>query len=730
MTSQTEQTTPNPRSTRPQLVRVAALVAVVVGGVVTLGLQVLVPRALHPLFGSGTNVAAAVVASALAGLAIGYWSGGRSAPSPGRTMARSLGIAGLLLVGEGLMLRLGLTADAVVAELLLVPFAAILVGVPMFFLGTLSPLAIQALTGRRELDASDELATTGPAASVFALGTLANVAGGLASGFVLAPFVGLSLSLLGFGLALLLASAVLRLVVAAEPSPQPQAQSEDAQSKEAQSKETRSSVTGQASGTGLQLGGGRVGYLALAAYSGVASIALQVNASRMMASYFGPTTGLWAALLSVSLGGLAIGYWLGGFASLRSLPSLLPVVVTANVGWLLAATWMLSLFQPQAGLDFVSLIVLAALAFGPPFVLFGLESQILVGAVWAERSARGDGGAREDGGARGDGAAGSVGDTMASASASVFAVSSVGGVVGALLAIVYLVPLLGMSGLVRVFLVGYLLVLALVWPKWKVGMAGLALVLLVIPMPSWRWSEDDRLVVQREGRFQTIRVYTDDVRFIRFHLGPTYESEVVLPSGEPAFGYTRTVLGLAGQVEGRRVLIIGGAGHALARAFEVRGAAVTEVEIDPIVREVSDEVFGPLEGDAFVEDGRRFVTRSPDQSFDVVIIDAFAGPRYVPPHLTTREFFAQVERVLAPDGVMYMNIISAVSGPGSEPFQAVGATVADVFPSSGYDVAGGNVVLVGSLAPSLPASVAPIESDRSPNTDDKNPIDILLEFAR
>ncbi|MGH1488084.1 MAG: fused MFS/spermidine synthase [Acidimicrobiales bacterium] len=668
--------------------------AIVTGGLTTLGLQVLVPRLLHPIFGSGTNTTAAVVALALAGLTIGYRWGGQPKVRPTTAMFRTSGAAACWLVALGVLYKLGVGRDVVLQSSWLLPMCALLIGVPSALLGTISPLAIQGLGDGVDSDGNANL-TTSTSASVFARGTAANVIGGLASGFILVPFVGLSTSLIGFGVLLASASLLLRSADSNQPD-------RVLPTAEAEPGAKRSFALAGVAGNRLI-----IGYLALAFYSGVASIALEVNGSRMLASLFGPTTGLWAALLAVSLSGLALGYRIGGMIAVSDLARALPVVVVCNAVWLVGATWMISLLEPRSSFPFTAILVIAVLAFGPPFVFFGLESQILVGAVWSQRN-----------------------ESMSTSAAAVFAISSLGGIVGALLATVYLIPLLGLSGLIRWFLAGYLAMLAVTWKTWRPFTALLAVLLVFTPLPNWVWRDiDGRLVAQEEGQFQTIRVYTDDLSYLRFHLGPTYESEVDLTSREPRFRYAGVIIGLMGDIEGKRALIVGGAGHALAHAFEARGAEVVEVELDPVVRDVSDDVFGPLDNGTVVQDGRRYITESPDETFDIVIIDAFAGPRYVPPHLTTKEFFDQVDRVLAPGGTMYMNMISTVSGPGSGPFEAVSSTADASFEFSGYVRSGGNIIIVGSRA-ALPTDVVvPIEPTRSPNTDDLNPMDLLLETA-
>jgi spermidine synthase len=142
-------------------------------------------------------------------------------------------------------------------------------------------------------------------------------------------------------------------------------------------------------------------------------------------------------------------------------------------------------------------------------------------------------------------------------------------------------------------------------------------------------------------------------------LGPTYETAFNRVTGEPGFGYAREMIALAGDVRGKRVLIIGGAGHSQAHALELRGAVVTEAEIDPLVVEASDAHFGPIEGTVVVGDGRAVVQRAAPESFDAVLIDAYNGPASVPAQLTTVEFFAAVRRALAADGRMLLNFIGS-----------------------------------------------------------------------
>jgi spermidine synthase len=78
-----------------------------------------------------------------------------------------------------------------------------------------------------------------------------------------------------------------------------------------------------------------------------------------------------------------------------------------------------------------------------------------------------------------------------------------------------------------------------------------------------------------------------------------------------------------------------------------------------------------------VADGRWGLSQS-DEVYDVIGIDAYRLP-YIPWHLTTREFFEEVEAHLSPTGVVVINV-------GRTPddrrlINAMASTIGSVFPS-------------------------------------------------
>ncbi len=122
--------------------------------------------------------------------------------------------------------------------------------------------------------------------------------------------------------------------------------------------------------------------------------------------------------------------------------------------------------------------------------------------------------------------------------------------------------------------------------------------------------------------------------------------DVLAPDGEPL-----------------HVVHLGGAGCTLARYVAATRPLSRQVilEVDPGVVDVARRAFGLRSSARLrlrVADARHGLADLREGGHDVVIRDAFAGAA-VPAHLTTREFLAQVRRVLAPSGVYVANLADA-----------------------------------------------------------------------
>jgi spermidine synthase len=456
-------------------------------------------------------------------------------------------------------------------------------------------------------------------------------------------------------------------------------------------------------------------------FGGFANLATEIIGPRMFASMYGTATSIWAIIISVTLVGLSVGYAIGGRISPEKVPDVLPMILIANAGWLLLVSWIIWMLPSGGGgASFNAVTTTAMLAFFPPSVLFGMLTPMSITLLSQNQAS----------------------DDIGPIVGNLYALSTFGSVLGALSAAYIWIPWVGLSLSLRIFaaaLVGFAIYF---WRDRPVILGVAALAVVVVPQPGWAWAsmDDLTLVEQREGYYQTIRVYTDGDH-MQMHLGPTFHSKIDLETGQPVYSYAQNLLTLADahapDMTGQRVLIIGGAGNALATAFETRGAETVTVEIDPIVVQLSNEHFRPVDGDIIVADGRSYIENVPENHFDMIVLDAFDGGAGVPPQLSTIEYYAATQRALKPGGLFLYNFIGTPEGPRAASYTATAATIDAVFPSAGALFTRENVTerqnIIFAASPTdtrLPSGLSPL-TDQGPRlTDDRNPIEILNEQSR
>ena len=161
------------------------------------------------------------------------------------------------------------------------------------------------------------------------------------------------------------------------------------------------------------------------------------------------------------------------------------------------------------------------------------------------------------------------------------------------------------------------------------------------------------------------------------------------------FDYLRWMRIVLRAARARRVLHVGGAACALARALaaEDPGGRQEVCEIDAGVLEMAREHMGLRRAPGLRvrhRDGRAGLAAADDEGFDAVVIDAFAGA-VVPRALVSAEAFAHAARV-AP-----LTLVNVVDDRSAKDVRLVGAGLGSAYPrvwSVGARV--GNTVLAGA----------------------------------
>ena len=377
--------------------------------------------------------------------------------------------------------------------------------------------------------------------------------------------------------------------------------------------------------------------------AGAAVLAVEILGTRILAPFYGAGLFLWSALITVTLASLSVGYAVGGrWADKGPTLSRLCYLMAGAGTWLFFIPWIrhpvLVIAEPL-GLRF-AVLVATLILFAPPLTLLGMVSPyaIRLRAVHLEEVGR------------------TAGD--------VYAISTIGSVIAALLTGFFLIPNVGVSRLtllIALALVASALVGLLAHRTSKTSSA-VALGTVFLAMVALWWAAADRanpekgLLAVEQSAYAEIRVLDmDDTRHLLIDGGV---HTVVDPDSWSSLYPYVAVVDLTREFHERpgKLLLIGLGGGSIAKNFASAGWMVDVVEIDRVVAEVARQHFGldPSDGRIFVTDGRQFLTTQ-DETYEIIVLDAF-GSSSIPFHLVTEESFGLIAARLSPDGVLAINV--------------------------------------------------------------------------
>ena len=407
--------------------------------------------------------------------------------------------------------------------------------------------------------------------------------------------------------------------------------------------------------------------------SGMTSLALEMCAARLLAAYFGTSLFIWANLIGLILVYLTVGYFIGGRLADRYPSEQVLCTITAMAALSISIlpfisqvilTWSITGLEQVSVSIFFSSLLGTILLFAVPVTLLGLVSPFAIRLVTKE--------------------VGRSGKT----SGSLYAISTLGSILGAFLPVLWLIPAFGVRRTLLIF--GVILFAASLWglrSRWRPAFS-LVLIALVLPLGPLKNIPD--LIYEQESLYNYIQVtqLPDGTRELILNEGQAIHSiyypnpKTVLTGwywdyflAAPYFnaGFTPQKL--------HRVAIIGLAAGTIAHQFtKVYGqVSIDGVEIDPSIVDVGRKYFAMNEPNLHVhiQDGRTYLETTQAQ-YDVVAIDAFQQP-YIPFQLTTREFFSTIRSHLSSTGVVALN--TAHTTHDYRLVQAFVNTMSKVFPS-------------------------------------------------
>jgi spermidine synthase len=145
--------------------------------------------------------------------------------------------------------------------------------------------------------------------------------------------------------------------------------------------------------------------------------------------------------------------------------------------------------------------------------------------------------------------------------------------------------------------------------------------------------------------------------------------------------------------------------------------AVDGIELDPAIIQAGVDYFALDEPNInLIAGDGRYELNQLNAQYDVITIDAYKVP-YIPWHLTTQDFFEEVQAHLQADGVVAVNVGRAPED--RRLVAAMAATMLSVFPTvHAIDVPGTyNTILVATMQPTSPENLGNNLATLDPNAD-------------
>ena len=408
---------------------------------------------------------------------------------------------------------------------------------------------------------------------------------------------------------------------------------------------------------------------------GAVVMVIELTGSRVLAPYLGTSLVVWTSLIGIILASLSVGYWWGGRLAdrrpeARVLGGIILVSAFATAFVALIKTLVLGFLQAKNGGLHTVAMSATLILFAPPSILIGMVSPFAVRLKLEDMR------------------------TSGRTAGKLYAISTIGSISGTFLAGFVLIPGLGSTNILLLMAAVLALASLLVERSHgRIKAIAFAIFLIIIFLVL---GHDKRMAsagfVDVDTPYNRVLVVNgvekNTGRSMRIMITGPHASQSAMYMDDPselAMPYTRFYrLAKHFAPEMGRMLVLGGGGfsfpkYALENYVNVR---VDVVELDPGITALARDHFALREHPRLKiieEDARTFLNRNAEK-YEVILCDTFNSHYAIPFHLTTLEASRRIKASMSQNGVVLINLLSAIEGDRGRIFRALFATYAITFP--------------------------------------------------
>lgn len=377
--------------------------------------------------------------------------------------------------------------------------------------------------------------------------------------------------------------------------------------------------------------------------SGMSLMVVEINASRILAPYFGTSLFVWSNIIGIVLLALSLGYFWGGKVADRyPNGTKLYYLIFATATWLAILPWF-STGLLRATLSFPSSAVFglslfsALLLFFPPCTIMGMVSPYVLKLLSTNQK------------------------TLGQEAGRLSAISTLGSLIGTFLPVLVTIPTIGTLRTTLIF--AALLFFTAALGLRKVILQSFTIVTLLLCFVAPAFLSNSYTVYSGESSYNFVHVYENqDNRFLQID-DPRAVHSIKMAQGAVTHNYWDYAAAIPFSIPTKNALVLGLAGGNISSLLHqyFPTMQIVGVEIDPLVVEIGKKLFDTAHPNMQIvtDDARNFLTRSRDK-YDFIILDTYHNLS-LPVHLTTSEFFALIKDHLTNTGTLAINVAHEIN---------------------------------------------------------------------
>jgi spermidine synthase len=407
---------------------------------------------------------------------------------------------------------------------------------------------------------------------------------------------------------------------------------------------------------------------------GAVVMIFELVGSRVLGPYLGTSIFVWTSLIGVILGSLSLGYYLGGKMADKkaSFDTFSLIIFWAAVFIGLAdfgKNYLLNFLQYNIKDIKIASVIASLILFFPASALLGMVSPYAVKLKLRSL------------------------DTSGATIGNLYAISTAGSIIGTFLAGFYLIPSFGTSKILIILSMALIFTSLSLSAKKLLKVRAVFFIIMVIGWLAFGRIEylfEKNGLVDVDTAYNRVWIFDDynqetsqPIRTLL--INNDYSSAMFLNKSGLVYEYTKYYYLAKHFNPGfKKTLMLGGAGYSYPKDFLLKfpQASMDVAEIDPKLTELAKKYFKLEENPRLAiyhQDGRVYLNRT-SEKYDVIFGDAFSSFNSLPYQLTTQEAVQKSYDILNNNGIVILNIISAIESEKGQFLRAEYATYKKIFP--------------------------------------------------